>query len=174
MCRSRFGAQALLVLLVLAGAACQAARESASLPVTSEATWIDLAGYRQRLAAERGRVVVVNFWATWCEPCREEFPALIRLHRRYAARDLTLLSISLDAPHLRDTAVKQFLAEQRPTFPVFVKTAGDADAFINAIEPSWSGALPATLIYNRTGARQHFLLGQQTLAELEARIRPLL
>lgn len=135
---------------------------------------MDLAGLQQRLAQERGRVVVLNFWATWCEPCREEFPALIHLHRRYASQGLTLLSISLDSPHLRDTLVKEFLSQQHPSFPVFLKTPGDDDVFINAMDPAWRGALPATFIYDRNGLRQHSLFGPQTFSSLENYIRPLL
>ncbi|MFQ5926374.1 MAG: TlpA disulfide reductase family protein [Terriglobia bacterium] len=168
---------ALAALLAAVAFGCQSVHEE-RLPgageVTTEAGWIDLSGLQQRLAEEEGRVVVVNFWATWCEPCREEFPDLIRLHRRYRDRGLSLLAISLDYPALRDTEVKNFLIEQRPPFPVFVKIAGDDDVFINALDPSWRGALPATFIYDRRGQRRHALVGQQTLESLEAHIRPLL
>lgn len=174
--RAKHGALVALLAAVTLG--CQSAREEAPAAPpttgTTRAAWIDFAGLNQRLAGEKGRVVVVNFWATWCEPCRVEFPDLIRLHRRYADRGLTLLSISLDSPNLRDTLVKDFLAEQKPSFPVFLKTAGDDDAFINAIDTAWSGALPATFIYDRAGERRHSLFGGQTLRSLEARIQPLL
>ncbi|MBI2956376.1 MAG: redoxin domain-containing protein [Acidobacteria bacterium] len=141
---------------------------------TRQADWIDLEGYRQRLAAERGRVVVVNFWATWCEPCREEFPDLIELDRRFRSRGLVFLSVSLDDPADRDTKVRDFLAELRPSFPVFIKSQGDPDPFINAIDLEWSGALPATFIYDRRGRRRHSLVGKQTLASLERHLEPLL
>lgn len=165
-------AAALLAGLALACASLPPA--APSRPVTTEAGWIDLEGLRQRLEADRGRVVVVNFWATWCEPCREEFPELIEIDLRYRSRGLTLLSISLDSPGERDGQVKKFLAEQRPSFPVFVKRAGDPDEFINAIDPAWSGALPATFVYDRRGRQRHALIGPQTRASLEARLQPLL
>jgi len=162
--------------------ACQRAQEPATAPapvvtaVTTEADWIDLDRLHQRLQEEKqkNRVVVVNYWATWCEPCREEFPDLIELQRRYAGRGLILLSISLDSPQVRETTVREFLVEQRPLFPVFMKTAGDPDEFINAIDPNWSGALPATFIYDRAGRRRHVLIEKQTLASLEQLVRPLL
>jgi len=171
-----------LLAAFLLTAACQrppeppAASAAAPLAVTTEAGWIDLGRLQQRLREEKekGRVVVVNYWATWCEPCREEFPDLIELQRRHAGRGLVLLSISLDTPAVRETAVREFLAQQRPVFPVFIKTAGDPDAFINAIDPDWSGALPATFIYDRTGHRRHALFEKQTLASLEQLVRPLL
>jgi len=168
----------LLLAALLAGTlgACSTSQQTAAPPwsVTTEAGWIDLAGLEQRIAAERGRVVVVNFWATWCEPCREEFPDLVEFDRRYRSRGLTFLSVSLDDPDQRDTQVKQFLAEQKPSFAVFLKTAGDPDQFINGVDPAWSGVLPATFIYDRSGRRRHAIFQPQTLAQLEQRIQPLL
>jgi len=172
-----FPASCLLVTLALVGCAEATApelRPTAPLAVTAEAEWIDLAGLQQRIAAERGRVVVVNFWATWCEPCRHEFPDLIELDHRTRARGLTFLSVSLDDPAERDRAVKKFLAEQRPSFAVFLKTAGDPDEFINGVDPNWSGVLPATFIYDREGKRRHSIFAPQTLAQLEALVQPLL
>jgi len=145
------------------------------LEVTTEANWIDLAGLQQRLKAEQGRVVVVNYWATWCEPCREEFPDLIAFQRRYHDRGVVFLSISLDSPEERDNQVKKFLAEQQPVFPVFIKTGqDDPDTFINAIDSEWTGALPATFIYGRRGRRAQSLFGPQTLDDLAAGVEPLL
>jgi len=164
----------LAILLATTLGACSGSEPSAPLPITTAAEWIDLAGLEQRIEAERGRVVVVNFWATWCEPCREEFPDLVALDRRYRARGLTFLSVSLDDPAERDTQVKKFLAEQKPSFAVFVKTAGDPDQFINGVDPAWSGVLPATFIYDRQGQRRHAIFQPQTLAQLEQRIQPLL
>jgi thiol-disulfide isomerase/thioredoxin len=160
--------------VALVGCAATSTTPELSLAVTTEAEWIDLAGLRQRIEAERGRVVVVNFWATWCEPCREEFPDLIELDRRYRSRGLTFLSVSLDDPEVRDTQVKQFLTEQKPSFAVFLKTAGDPDPFITGVDPAWSGVLPATFIYDRQGQRRHAIFQPQTLAQLAERVEPLL
>ncbi len=173
----RSAALLLLALSFSAGVSCGRAPQepaSASAQFTREAEWIDAAGLEQRLGAEKGRVVVVNFWATWCVPCREEFPAFVELERRYAGRGLTVLAVSLDSPGVRDTEVKSFLAEQRPGFPVFIKTAGDPDTFINAIDPEWSGVLPATFIYDRRGQRRQTLYSPQTLDSLEGLVKPLL
>ncbi len=145
-----------------------------ALDVRRQAEWIDLDGLKQRLAAERGRVVVVNYWATWCEPCREEFPALIEFQRRYAGRGVRLLAVSLDSPNQRERVVAQFLSEQQPPFPVFIKAVGDPDPFINAIDPNWSGVLPATFIYDRQGEKRIVLFEPQTFASLAAHVQPLL
>ncbi len=165
-----------LLTLCACGRTTQEAASGAgvALDVSRKAEWIDLDGLKQRLAAERGRVVVVNYWATWCEPCREEFPALIEFQRRYADRGVRLMAVSLDSPGARETAVVEFLAQQQPPFPVFIKTEGDPDTFINAIDPNWSGVLPATFIYDRTGEKRIVLFEPQTFSSLAAHVRPLL
>jgi len=178
-------AKALFLIGLAAGAAlgvaCAPASTTSPGPAapegrfTREAEWVDLKGFQDRLAAERGRVVVVNYWATWCEPCREEFPELIRFDREWSGRGVVFLSISLDTASARDTEVKKFLAEQRPSFPVFIRSdKDDPDDFINAIARNWTGVLPATFIYDRQGQRRQSLFGPQTQSKLEAAVKPLL
>ncbi|HXE74841.1 MAG TPA: TlpA disulfide reductase family protein [Candidatus Xenobia bacterium] len=170
----------LVSLFVLAAAAaltpaCPPSAPPPPTQFTAEAEWVDLKGLQERLAAERGRVVVVNYWATWCEPCREEFPELIRFDREWRGRGVTFFSVSLDTASVRDTEVKKFLAEHRPAFAVFIRReTDDPDTFINGIDPQWSGVLPATFIYDREGQRRQSLLGPTTAEKLEAAVKPLL
>ncbi len=142
---------------------------------TAEAEWIELKGLEERIARERGRVVVVNYWATWCEPCREEFPEFVEFHRHWSERGVTFLSVSLDVASVRDTEVKKFLAEQRVPFPVYIRAAAeDPNDFINAIDRKWTGELPATFVYDREGRRARSLFGKQTRESLEEAVEPLL
>src|SRR5262245_711799 len=115
---------------------------------------------------------VVNVWATWCIPCRQEFPDLVRLRRAYAERGLTLLLVSGDLAD--DTGpAKEFLAAQGVDFRTYLKAQKDQD-FIDAFDPAWSGALPATFVYDGKGERRHSFLGAVTYAALEREITPLL
>ena len=148
---------------------------SAARDFTSEAEWVDLKGLQDRLAKERGRVVVINYWATWCEPCREEFPEFVEFHQQWAGRGVTFWAMSLDVASVRDTEVKKFLAEQRVSFPVFIRAAiEDPNDFINAIDERWTGELPATFVYDREGRRTLSLFGKQTRKSLEDAVKPLL
>ena len=125
----------------------------------------------QVLEAVRARhqsVVVVNIWATWCVPCREEMPDLLRLRRTYKDRGVEVLLVSGDFGGERDQATA-FLTEQGVDFPTYIKT-GDDMAFINAFDPQWSGALPATFIYVGSGQLRHALLGKSTYAQFETQV----
>jgi thiol-disulfide isomerase/thioredoxin len=119
--------------------------------------------------AAQAKVVVVNVWATWCIPCREEFPDLMRLRRDYKPRASTsccrVRRLQLGAR----CAARRFLSEQGVDFPTYIKT-GDDMAFINAFDPKWSGALPATFIYDGQGKLRHALLGKSTYAQFEAKV----
>jgi thiol-disulfide isomerase/thioredoxin len=135
---------------------------------------LDAKAFASRVAAEKGRVVLVSFWATWCAPCREEFPDLVRLHRAYSDKGLTVLGISTDFASQRP-AVEKFLEENRPPFPNYHKLAGGDDQdFINAVERSWGGELPFTVLFDRQGRKVRVLSGKQSYADLEREVARLL
>jgi len=117
-------------------------------------------------------VTLVNVWATWCMPCREEFPDLLRLRRAYQGRGLRLLLVNADFGEGKDEAVK-FLGDQGVDFPTLLKEQDD-DAFINALGGDWSGALPATFVFDGTGKLVDAWEHKETYATLESKIRPFL
>ena len=135
---------------------------------------IDRAGYVAMLANLKGRPVVVNMWATWCEPCREEFPDLVKLHREMGDRGAQVVAISMDLASALESEVIPFLESQKAAFPLYIKSPGDDDAFINEVSPSWSGGLPATFVYDASGKLVKEITGQMTLRELREIVTPLL
>jgi thiol-disulfide isomerase/thioredoxin len=134
------------------------------LPVPTPA---DLATILAAVRAPGARAVLVNLWATWCDPCREEMPDLIRFFRAHRAAGLRLVLVSADDPGSRQD-VARFLAEAGATgAQAFIKT-GDDMAFINGLDARWSGALPASFLYDSRGGERHFWPGRVTLPDLEA------
>jgi thiol-disulfide isomerase/thioredoxin len=104
-------------------------------------------------SAKAGRVLLVNFWATWCGPCREEFPDLVKLREHYPDEQLDLVLVSLDDLAEISTTVPEFLAGMKAgRMPSYLLNASDPDAAINLFDPEWRGELPATFIYDPGGS----------------------
>jgi thiol-disulfide isomerase/thioredoxin len=125
---------------------------------------VDAKGIHRAVQAQKGRAVVVNFWATWCVPCIEEFPHLVALARE--RKDVAFLSVSIDDPADR-AAVESFLKKQKPSFPVYLKAAGNDEAFINGVDKEWSGAVPLTLVFDASGKKVKLLEGEVTRKQIE-------
>src|SRR6185369_1602331 len=117
-------------------------------------------------------VTVVNLWATWCTPCRQEFPDRMRFYRAYRDKGVALVLVSGDFASETGPA-SEFLASQGVDFRTFLKSQKDEE-FINAFDPAWTGALPATFLYNASGERKHSFLGPITYESLEKEVAPLL
>jgi thiol-disulfide isomerase/thioredoxin len=142
-------------------------------PAAADPVVLDLQAYEKLLETHRGKPVLVNFWATWCEPCREEVPMLSELARKHAPRGLVVFAVSLDED-VDMNLVRRFLARMQPAFPSFRKKPGKDEAFINGVDVKWSGALPATFFYDRGGRKVASLIGEHQGPEFEKIIQQLM
>lgn len=135
---------------------------------------IDVAGYQRLVARHKGRPLVVNFWATWCVPCRKEYPVLIEVAKEYQWKGAVFAGISFDEA-ATTSAIPDFLAIYRPVFPNYQKDPKTpAAALDHAIDPAWSGGLPSTIFYKRNGEMDAQFYGPQTRANFEREIERLL
>lgn len=135
---------------------------------------LDAGGLLQAISREKGRVVLVNFWATWCVPCREEFPLLTRLQKKHRGAGLSVLGVSTDFQKEK-AAVEKFLAEQKPSFPNYrKKSGGDDQKFIEAVDSTWGGELPFSVLYDRSGRKVRVFSGELEIATVEKQIVQLL
>jgi len=132
---------------------------------------LDETGWAKVHAQQRGRVLLVNFWATWCDPCREEFPNLVRLHNTYRSRGLSVVAISMDEPESRP-AIEQFLKSQGANFGSYRQHFKDFEALVNSINPRWGGGIPATFLYDREGRLVKSWEGATTFEEFEGAVKP--
>ena len=107
---------------------------------------------------------VVNFWATWCSPCVKEIGYFEELHRHYASLNVKVILVSLDFPNQADKRVVPFLKEKDISADVLLMTDLDYNSWIDRIDPGWSGAIPATLIFN--SEKRVFLEKELTRDEL--------
>ena len=121
-------------------------------------------GRRDSLAAYRGRVVLLNIWATWCPPCREEMPALQRFAREYAGRVIVL---GIDQGEA-GTVAAQFAKERGVTFPILVDLEQQYGRTYAAV------GLPTTVIVGRDGRIVKGIDGPMTLEQMRAAVAPAL
>jgi len=129
-------------------------------PVLAPAT---LAQVMVEVRRPGARATLVNVWASWCVPCRQEFPDLVRLERTHRKEGLRVLFVSTDFDSA--DAVK-FLAEQGVNYLSLFKV-GDDMSFIDGLSPKWSGALPATFVYDATGRLVRFWEGRADYSRFE-------
>jgi thiol-disulfide isomerase/thioredoxin len=115
-----------------------------------------------------GRILFINVWATWCIPCREEFPDLVKLAEDYRVKKIDFIAISADYPDEIESKIIPFLEGQQVNFPVYVQNFERQEDFINTLNTDWRGALPASFIYDTSGEQKAFLLGKQSYPEFVA------
>jgi len=128
----------------------------------------DLSGDRQSLEQYRGRVVVLNFWATWCVPCRAEMPLLVDIQNRYASRGVVVVGASADEESTK-AQIKPFVEKLRITFPIWT---GATTAHMEQL--GLGTALPATAIVDREGQIAFRIIGILERKELTRRLDYLL
>ena len=107
-------------------------------------------------SAAASRPMLVNFWATWCDPCREEFPDLVKIDADYSARGLDFIVVSMDDLEDLKTTVPRFLADVKAKMPAFLLIAKDEGAFLESITAVESKddavvGLPVTVLFDSSG-----------------------
>ena len=116
---------------------------------------IDLEGLKKLLARgddpSKARPLLVNFWATWCDPCREEFPDLVKIDADYKGRGLDFALVSGDDISEIRAGVPKFLREMKAGMPAYLLNVPDMALAINSVDATWYGDLPATFVYDREG-----------------------
>lgn len=117
----------------------------------------------------KGRNLIINVWATWCIPCREEFPDLIKISDKYSEK-VDIVGISVDYPDEVESRIIPFLSELQPGFINYVYGESDPERFINSLNSDWSGALPASFFYDLEGEQISFHEGKLSYEEFESEI----
>jgi len=118
---------------------------------------------------QSAKPVLVDFWATWCVPCREEYPDLVRLHRELGPRGFKVVGVSTDFQSQRG-AVDKFLDAMKPGFPNYWKKGGNEQAFIDSVDRDWGGELPFSVLYARDGSRVKSLSGKHSYTDYRREI----
>ncbi|MFN0278133.1 MAG: TlpA family protein disulfide reductase [Pyrinomonadaceae bacterium] len=168
----KFGAKTavafvIAVLLTQNGAAQNVApkKEKIILPVVKQ---IDINGLKS-LLQPNGKPLLINFWATWCEPCREEFPDLVRIDEEFRGK-IDFITVSLDDLADIKTHVPKFLKETNAKMPAYLLRTPDESAAIKMVSASWPGNLPMTILFNPDGSAAYSRNGKIRYEGLKAEI----
>ncbi len=149
---SIFGSGTLACLIFVCSLAASTAAQVAGTPKSDSKRVIQIDTAKlETLLKPTGRPLLINFWATWCDPCREEFPDLVKIDADYKGK-LDLITISLDELAEIDRDVPKFLAAVKAEMPAYLLKAADDDAAIRLVSKDWSGNLPLTLLIDANGS----------------------
>lgn len=143
----------LTAVISLLGLAAPAQSNGVGAAGPSDIREINLDGLKKILQRDPKdtRPLLINFWATWCDPCREEFPDLVKIDSDYRSKGLNFVAVSLDDITDIKTAVPKFLNEMKATMPVVLLNVNDPEPAIKAVDDKWDGELPATFLYDKDG-----------------------
>lgn len=162
------------LMLVFAGIKARPARADAPSPfkVVTPDQLKDL------ISADKGKVVYLNFFATYCVPCQAEFPDIVKLQKTYGSQGLQVVEVSMnDHTDPSDIAAMQkYLSKMNPPFPVYIASSVE-DSFYSGVDPKWEKdgeALPMTTIYDRNGNPAHYYEKALNFQQMEQDVKPLL
>ena len=133
---------------------------------------VDFETFETLLHKKNDTVYVINFWATWCVPCMKELPEFEKLNENYADENFKMILVSLDFKSTIESQLMPFIAKKDIRTDVLLLHEPDANAWIDKVDQSWTGAIPATVIYKNNFRKFHE--GSYTYSELEQIIKPLL
>ncbi len=137
-------------------------------PVVAELNLPDLSGKQRTLKEWQGKVLVVNFWATWCPPCRKEIPEFISLQKTFGEKGLQFIGIAIEA----QAPVQEFAQSFGVNYPILI--AGDDGIVQSLVFGNWAGGLPFTVIIDRQGQIRHRQAGEMSREQILEQIKPLL
>ncbi len=136
--------------------------------------WVNHLEYADQVVKPfQGRILLVNFWATWCVPCIAEMPIFEKIWRDIGEDQFEIVLVSIDLKEVSHR-VEKMLKEKRIPFTCYLQTDSDPEVFINAVDTSWGGSIPYTLIYDCNGEIVYRKLGQQKEDDLKEVIRKIL
>jgi thiol-disulfide isomerase/thioredoxin len=159
-----------ILVLSLAAPAHKYTGRAAKPPQPIVVSAIDTNELKGLLTQQRERPLLVNFWATFCDPCRDEFPDLVKIDKDYRPHALEFVTVSLDDMSELKTEVPKFLGAMKATMPAYLLNATDPEPAINIVDPRWRGDLPATYLYNEKGEIVYKHIGRVNPVELREAI----
>ena len=139
---------------------------SAQSDAPKKVTQIDVLALK-RLVRPNGKPLLVNFWATWCDPCREEYPDLVKIDQEYRGK-IDFITVSLDDVADKDTAVPKFLLDMKAEMPSYLLVTDREEAAMAVVSKDWTGGLPFTILFDAKGGVLYSRQGKVKIDALKA------
>ncbi len=167
-----FGALAVISLSITANSFAQKTKSHVKTPVAPRVTQVNEITVKP-LLKPNGKPLFINFWATWCIPCREEFPDLVEIDKEYRGR-IDFITITLDDPAEINRDVTKFLNEMNATMPTYLLYTPDESEVIGSISKDWQGGLPFSVLFSENGEAVLFKQGKIKLGVVKEKINSML
>jgi thiol-disulfide isomerase/thioredoxin len=152
----------ILVIIVVLLLHLRKSKDNPKLKSDYDRAWIiDQNQFSDVINNRNGRVLFVNVWATWCIPCIEEFPDLIKLQHAYENKPIDFVSLNVNLLAEKDSLVIPFLEKENSNLDVYMAERDDVDALVDVIDKNWSGAVPVSFIFDRQGKRKISIVGKR-------------
>jgi len=138
--------------------------------INPEVKILNVGDLSELINSEQEHPLLINVWATWCVPCREEFPDLVKISESYSNK-VRVVGISVDDSEVLDSKVIPFLKNQKAKFENYLLKVTEPEDFINLLNKKWSGAIPATFIYKKSSEQNEMLIGKQSYELFEQAVK---
>lgn len=122
----------------------------------------------------KGKTFMVNFWATWCPPCKKEMPDLIKLYTNYKDKGFELIFVSVDDKSDKEGDLKDFLTSLGIEFVTYYDALKKQEDILTHIDNNWAGEIPKTYIYDSEGKQVKVITGSQSYQTFENEIKKVL
>ena len=138
--------------------------------INPEVKILNVGDLSELINSEQEHPLLINVWATWCVPCREEFPDLVKISESYSNK-VRVVGISVDDSEVLDSKVIPFLKNQKAKFENYLLKVTEPEDFINLLNKKWSGAIPSTFIYKKSSEQNEMLIGKQSYELFEQAVK---
>jgi len=138
---------------------------------TATSLFIDnITDFQALIERQKGKVTLVNLWATWCKPCVYEMPALEKLEQNYRKKGVKIIALSLDDIAKADSLVPPYWKKHQFSMDYYVLGTKDPSTIINKIDPLWMGVIPTSYIFNTQGEKVETITGTLNYQGFERKV----
>lgn len=134
---------------------------------------MDKAKLEKLIKNRKGKVLFLNIWASWCAPCKKEFPDLVRLAAKYKNSKVEFIGLSVDDRNALHSDVIPFLQQNKVNFKNYIQHFNSVEELLSFF-PKWQGAIPLTVIYDKNGKEQKFIIGMRDFDYFDSAIKEVL